>query len=434
MDDIAIQLWGVIGTWVAGIGTVSAVILSLWFAYHQHTIKLDVKVGHRKMVSQGSDEHPEYCMIRVVNTGFRVANITSIGWECGWLKSKQHLIQIFGTLGSANVPKVINQGEEAVFLIPFHANENDNDWIISFPKALAGDKGRISNIKRVKAVVVTSVGQIFKARVEKSLLEVLLNSYRINREACGQKGNTLSWNVEHYLGKKTSKREGYAMMKNDYLNEFTEPESSSKKLIEAFHQASDIRKFEIELYWKRAGYFWALIAVAFAGYFGIISATKIDNKYFLSFLVASVGIIFTFAWHLVNRGSKYWQENWENHLALLEDGVTGPLYKTLLQRPKLESVFEKMIYGPKSISVSKINQWVSVYVFSVWVFLFAYSAYMALTKYRIGGVGWLLVVAHIIVALIVLMDCIFMYRKGGTDKSPHVLSMVKLSVEIEGKK
>lgn len=30
--------------------------------------------------------------------------------------------------------------------------------------------------------------------------------------------------------------------------------------------ALDIRKFEIDLYWKRATYFWAFIAAAFAGY------------------------------------------------------------------------------------------------------------------------------------------------------------------------
>jgi tRNA A-37 threonylcarbamoyl transferase component Bud32 len=35
---------------------------------------------------------------------------------------------------------------------------------------------------------------------------------------------------------------------------------------EALKQALDIRKFEIDLYWKRATYFWAFIAVSFAGY------------------------------------------------------------------------------------------------------------------------------------------------------------------------
>ncbi|TQP38712.1 hypothetical protein FLM09_19635 [Vibrio cholerae] len=40
------------------------------------------------------------------------------------------------------------------------------------------------------------------------------------------------------------------------------PYSQKNKL--ALDYALDIRKFEIELYWKRATYFWALIAVALA--------------------------------------------------------------------------------------------------------------------------------------------------------------------------
>ena len=35
----------------------------------------------------------------------------------------------------------------------------------------------------------------------------------------------------------------------------------------ALQYALDIRKFEIELYWKRAAYFWVFIGLAFTGYF-----------------------------------------------------------------------------------------------------------------------------------------------------------------------
>ena len=34
----------------------------------------------------------------------------------------------------------------------------------------------------------------------------------------------------------------------------------------------DIRKFEIDLYWKRAAYFWAFIAATFAGYFALLGS------------------------------------------------------------------------------------------------------------------------------------------------------------------
>lgn len=43
--------------------------------------------------------------------------------------------------------------------------------------------------------------------------------------------------------------------------------------------------------------------------------------------MSQVGLVFTVAWYLVNRGSKYWQEDWENQVCLLDGEVTGPILK-----------------------------------------------------------------------------------------------------------
>jgi hypothetical protein len=157
-------------------------------------------------------------------------------------------------------------------------------------------------------------------------------------------------------------------MKNDeelYRKRFYHKEIRSK----ALESALDIRKFEIGLYWQRAAYFWALIAAAFAGHFAILSADHLPDKEFLAFVVGCIGLVFNWAWFLVNRGSKYWQENWENHVDMLEDPVTGPLYKTVLHRPKLDNPFETYIVGPAAVSVSKINQWVSSFSICIWLAL-----------------------------------------------------------------
>lgn len=148
-----------------------------------------------------------------------------------------------------------------------------------------------------------------------------------------------------------------------------------EKLLErALDHALDIRKFEIDLYWRRAAYFWALIAAAFAGYFVILGSEQIPEKKFMAFVVSCVGFLFTFAWFQVNRGSKRWQENWENHVDMLEDKVTGPLYKTRLERLDSRKWFERAITGPTNISVSKTNQIVSLFTLFIWIVL----AYVAL--------------------------------------------------------
>jgi hypothetical protein len=138
--------------------------------------------------------------------------------------------------------------------------------------------------------------------------------------------------------------------------------------------ALETREFEIELYWRRATYFWAFIAAAFAA-FGV--AQTIDYgpaKALLSVLFCCLGLIFSYSWYLVNRGSKFWQENWENHVALLEDRVYGPLFKTIVSRDEAHSRGVKFwIIGPAPYSVSKINQIVSLCVTVFWFLLLCLS-------------------------------------------------------------
>lgn len=221
------------------------------------------------------------------------------------------------------------------------------------------------------------------------------------------------------------------MNQDEYDSKFETKNSKSKKLKAAFNQVSDIRKFEIELYWKRAGYFWALIAVAFAGYFAILSSQHIPNKLFLSFVVVSIGFVFTFAWYLVNRGSKYWKENWENHLDLLEDEITGPLYKTILERPELCSLSEKLVTAPLSVSVSKINQWVSVFVLFVWISLAVYSFYKTTTSLKISNYNWLVLCAYVFVAAVASLCCFFMFTRGRTDKGDYTSNTIERKTKIE---
>src|SRR5580692_1420212 len=73
----------------------------------------------------------------------------------------------------------------------------------------------------------------------------------------------------------------------------------------ALERAHDIRKFEIDLYWRRAAYFWTFIAATFAGFVAIqasVSQSKVD----LSVFISNFGLTFSFAWLCVNRASKHW--------------------------------------------------------------------------------------------------------------------------------
>lgn len=220
------------------------------------------------------------------------------------------------------------------------------------------------------------------------------------------------------------------MDQQEYNDKFETGNRDSKLLKAAFDQVSDIRKFEIELYWKRATYFWALITVAFAGYFSILASEHMPNKFFLSLIVSSVGLVFTFAWFLSSRGSKYWQENWENHLDLLEDSITGPLYKTLLERPGHINTSEKYVTGPLSVSVSKINQWVCIFVVFSWLSLSAYSGYKSLSPLTLSLDQWLALSAHALILIVAGIICAMMFGFGKTHKDKHSPIVVVRKTEI----
>ncbi|MCY9856137.1 hypothetical protein [Vibrio mediterranei] len=157
--------------------------------------------------------------------------------------------------------------------------------------------------------------------------------------------------------------------KNKYNRKFkikaVDPDSAHA---EAFRLAIDTRKFEIDMYWKRATYFWTFIAATFAGY-GVVKRSPSEATAFLEFSLACFGFILSFAWYFVNRGSKQWQENWEHHVDRLENKVTGPLYKTVLRRAKPQGALQWIDFiltGPSRHSVSKINQLISLYITIMW--------------------------------------------------------------------
>jgi hypothetical protein len=103
----------------------------------------------------------------------------------------------------------------------------------------------------------------------------------------------------------------------------------------ALTRAHDIRQFEIELYWKRANYFWLLQAAVFAA-IGLIwksnpghgTEVAAGAPAVISVALSALGTIAAAAGWYSAKGSKFWQENWEHHIDMLEDEFEGSLHKT----------------------------------------------------------------------------------------------------------
>jgi hypothetical protein len=179
-------------------------------------------------------------------------------------------------------------------------------------------------------------------------------------------------------------------------------DSDNERAKKAFEMAWTIRNFEIEMYWKRANYFWAFIASTFVGYFALVNSinyiTPDRFDHVEVYFIICIGFTLSIAWILTNKGSKSWQRNWEAHVDLLEDKFTGPLYK--------------IVYPTKTYSVTKINEIVSFIFALVWLLLgIKYLFDKNLINFTFGNINWLVVFSTIGVILSV-SAMVFGYGRG----------------------
>lgn len=145
----------------------------------------------------------------------------------------------------------------------------------------------------------------------------------------------------------------------------------------ALDTAHRIREFEIQMYWKRALYFWGFQVVLFATVGNIVSGLSITTNAFqyIGLLMLSIlGLVLSIFWLLMTKGAKFWHDNWERHVDLLEDNVVGSLYKTY---PIYQSKPNPTL-GP--FSVSKINEHIIRVFILFWVLFSIFSIYMSLGR------------------------------------------------------
>lgn len=140
-------------------------------------------------------------------------------------------------------------------------------------------------------------------------------------------------------------------------------EYSAKK--KAFELAHEIRKFEIELFWKRGTYYWAFILASFTAFFFVLGIEKIseNKKQIYLCLTSFFAFLFSWLWVYMNKGSAFWLKNWEEHINHLENEFSGDLYKVFLNtNVKSEKFFSFDAYD---YSVTKITMFGSVVLAAV---------------------------------------------------------------------
>lgn len=157
-----------------------------------------------------------------------------------------------------------------------------------------------------------------------------------------------------------------------YLDEVGISDKSAHK--NAYETAHRIREFEIELYWKRTTYIWAMQA-AFIG-LSLLIRTYGDTTIVLDFplirvstepslssliastLISTLALIVASLWFLMLSGAKFWQDNWERHVDILGETLCQNLYQVY-------PVYGKTPNPP--YSVTKINSYIATSFIIFWI-------------------------------------------------------------------
>lgn len=88
-------------------------------------------------------------------------------------------------------------------------------------------------------------------------------------------------------------------------NHITQEKNSADCDLSPLKGALDIRKFEIELYWKRTTFFWAFLVAIYTAYFYICSNCRDNSAYLilLSFLASCFSFLCLCALRYAGKGS-----------------------------------------------------------------------------------------------------------------------------------
>lgn len=166
---------------------------------------------------------------------------------------------------------------------------------------------------------------------------------------------------------------------------------------DAFNVAHENRKLEIQLFWQRSLFFWGFVAAALVGY-GAAHNSDLE----LQVAFALFGLVCSVVWSAGNRGSKYWQEYWEEKVNYFQHYATGNIfYDRNPKKPKFTDIF-----APRRMSVSKLTMALSDFAVGFWLVII--TAPIFESSGRQPSVA-------LVMTLLTLAYCVFILRKAKSE-------------------
>lgn len=170
-NPIPWELINSLATWLSAIGTLAAVVTSLYLARRDARIDLMINAGLRMLVLGGKVQASDFIYINLTNLGRRGARVTQLYWKTGILWKKIYVWIPQQNDFSARIPVKLSDGDEAIFLSTLADFESSFSEIANdvFSGWFGGLKARF-----IRVGVCTSSGDKFEKRLEKNLRQYFL--------------------------------------------------------------------------------------------------------------------------------------------------------------------------------------------------------------------------------------------------------------------
>ncbi|TFB40942.1 hypothetical protein [Pseudomonas sp. F01002] len=162
------EKWEVIGTlanWIAAIGTLAAVFLSLHLARSGATPRAKLSAAVTTIFELETVTQNNFVTIQLVNTGDREIRITGIGWQYGSKKRRRYFVQQFAPNESSPMPIKLAHGDTGFWRFPITGQDS---WYVRFSNHF--EESWRADLLSLRCVAVSSVGQEFKCRPDMKIL------------------------------------------------------------------------------------------------------------------------------------------------------------------------------------------------------------------------------------------------------------------------
>ena len=160
--------------WLAALGTLLAVIVSLYFARRDKQIRISISAYIATLINNlnNSNKSNRYLCVEVTNIGHRTANITSINWKIG-IFHKRRLEQVLAINPiSSKLPIKLIDVDIANYYFPLDDfRKNLENFRKCFSTTFIELETRFILIR-----ALSSTGHIFESRIDKNLREWFIDN------------------------------------------------------------------------------------------------------------------------------------------------------------------------------------------------------------------------------------------------------------------